>query len=286
MVNLEAKLDGEQTRCQNESQRPLLDLVREYAKTGYDAVTEKAANLLTNGRYEKLKQENESLRKTAATDPMTGLLNKAKFEEDLRAHSSIFNRHGTGYALALLDIDDFKNVNDLYGHHIGDLVINTLATYLSEEGRISDRSYRIGGEEFAVILPNTGQDGGKAYAEELRQKVEDNLGREVEKQIQQEIAQENLTSDVENLYREHGFPKITVSCGVAGVESEYSRDVCDKSRVENVSNGLYNIADSRLYRAKKNGRNQVCPMSPKIVGMPGSDSDAGSENKIPLYIVK
>ncbi len=102
----------------------------------------------------------------AMTDPLTGLGNRRQFDLDLSAM-------GPGDALMMIDVDHFKRVNDTFGHHVGDEVLQEVARVLQREGRGRDRAYRYGGEEFAVILRDVKGDGLPRVAERVRAAVQD-----------------------------------------------------------------------------------------------------------------
>jgi diguanylate cyclase (GGDEF)-like protein len=124
----------------------------------------------------------------------------------------------------MLDIDHFKQVNDTYGHKVGDMVLKKLSTLLVETLRNIDISGRIGGEEFAIMLPETDKTQAFDVAERLRKLIE--------------------TSPIT---LENGLPiKISVSIGIATLKG-------DETNIDT----LLNIADEALYKAKKSGRNKV-----------------------------
>ena len=125
----------------------------------------------------------------------------------------------------MLDIDKFKNINDTYGHKVGDDVIITLANNLINSQRKSDITCRFGGEEFIILLPNTTLDGAKNVAQKLRQNIE------------------NISINNENK-----IIKFTISLGVSQI---------DIQNEHNIEKALKR-ADDALYEAKENGRNKVC----------------------------
>jgi diguanylate cyclase (GGDEF)-like protein len=129
-------------------------------------------------------------------------------------------------SFAMIDIDRFKLVNDTYGHGMGDRVIHALALYLRQRFRVTDTIGRYGGEEFAVILPDTDE----ATAWNLLNEVRDSFAKLVHRHKDTDIT-------------------VTFSCGVAGSQpgEEFSE--------------LAQRADTALYAAKRNGRNQVCMAS-------------------------
>jgi diguanylate cyclase (GGDEF)-like protein len=107
------------------------------------------------------------LRYLADHDPLTGLLNRRRFEEELADRVAQASRYGGGGAVLLLDIDNFKEVNDSLGHHAGDTVIKSVAELLLEELRETDVLGRLGGDELAVLLPYAGTDEARGVAGKL-----------------------------------------------------------------------------------------------------------------------
>jgi diguanylate cyclase (GGDEF)-like protein len=159
----------------------------------------------------------------ALTDTLTGVPNRRALDEDLGRICHLANRHNESHSLILVDLDHFKAVNDTHGHLIGDQVLRMSADGLTRTLRNSDRVYRFGGEEFAVLLPHTDAPHAREAAERIR------------------LALASLALD-----RLVGAPLcITASCGVAthlageGPEQWLAR------------------ADEALYRAKQAGRNQT-----------------------------
>ncbi|MFS0655072.1 diguanylate cyclase [Bacillus sp. 179-C3.3 HS] len=158
-------------------------------------------------------------------DFLTGVLNKRKFDEVLNdAFSMRWKQPLQQISLIYLDIDHFKSINDQYGHHDGDIVLKEIGTRLIKNTRSSDYIGRIGGEEFAVLLPNCSVEKTWQIAERLRKKIAD-----------QPIYLENGTSI-----------QITVSLGCA----YYPGTITDIKQ-------LPIVADQELYKAKQLGRNQV-----------------------------
>ncbi|WP_353856292.1 GGDEF domain-containing protein [Bacillus sp. Bos-x628] len=158
-------------------------------------------------------------------DFLTGVLNKRKFDEVLsHAFSLKLEQPLHQISLLYIDIDYFKSINDQYGHHEGDIVLKEIGTTLIKNTRSSDYIGRIGGEEFAVLLPNCSVEKTWQSAERLRRKIAD-----------QPIYLQNGTSI-----------HITVSIGCA----YYPGTLTDIKQ-------LPIIADQELYKAKQSGRNQV-----------------------------
>lgn len=160
--------------------------------------------------------------RAAHTDALTGVGNRAAFQTGITREWKAARRHFAPLSLIAVDVDFFKRVNDAYGHPCGDEVLKTVARCVKESIRGSDLIYRYGGEEFMVLLADTGLDGAALLAERLRQHME---------------ASSCLT--------EHGELKVTVSVGVAALISGDNET------------SLLSRADQALYRAKQQGRNRV-----------------------------
>jgi len=162
-----------------------------------------------------------SLREIARTDSLTGLSNRRHLDETLGKEFDRAHRYGQPLGLILLDIDQFKALNDTYGHSRGDQVLRALGRLLKEHFRDVDHPCRFGGEEFAVVLPGTGLAAAMETAERLRRRIEAS----------------NFS----------GLP-ITMSIGVAALPEIKVND----------ADNLLVAADRALYEAKRNGRNKVC----------------------------
>lgn len=169
---------------------------------------------------ERLRVELEFM---ATRDPMTGAFNRRAFFSRAEVEWARSQRSGRPLAAITSDIDFFKKVNDTFGHHIGDLVIKDFAHRAAEMLRIPDVLARFGGEEFVILLPDTGLADAKKVAERIRC----------------EIA----------IQRSKALPPYTVSLGVAVTQ----RDVRQAADIE----ALLAEADAALYRAKHSGRNRV-----------------------------
>jgi len=172
-------------------------------------------NLLTAQRR-TLVREMENAR----IDALTGLRNTKSFLAEAESLWDLATRHGHPTSLAYLDLDNFKNVNDVYGHAVGDAALRAVASILSESLRRTDVLGRLGGDEFAVLLPETPRDG----AAEVLEKVRDGVLR---------------------LAHERGWP-ITVSIGSVVVHPPYLP----------LAEALGG-ADELMYRSKRAGKNQV-----------------------------
>ena len=172
-----------------------------------------------------IKQQQDELKLLASTDSMTKLYNRRYFSKIAEQSLELAKRENNELSIIMLDIDKFKNVNDTYGHQVGDDVIIQLARNIMHAQRKSDISSRYGGEEFVLLLPNTNIDGAKILAEKLRQIVE--------------------LSEIK--FNETQILKYTISLGLASI---------DITNDKNIETALKK-ADDALYEAKENGRNQV-----------------------------
>ena len=117
--------------------------------------------------------ENTHLQSKAIRDGLTGLYRRGHFDQCIAQGLSFVKRHGGRLALLILDIDDFKQVNDTYGHPVGDLVLKTVAECLSLTVRESDMAFRYGGEEFVALLHDADAETARAVGERVRARVED-----------------------------------------------------------------------------------------------------------------
>ncbi|MFB0934282.1 MAG: diguanylate cyclase [Propionivibrio sp.] len=170
---------------------------------------------------------NEELRIQARFDALTGLANRRHFLERLDGELHRSARFGLPCSLAILDIDHFKSVNDQFGHAAGDAVLRTFAQTLGQCVRNSDLAARFGGEEFAVLMPQTSVDGATELAERIRGAVQD-----------------ASVSSGESILR------VSVSIGVAQWSGETPEQLIAR-------------ADDAMYAAKSAGRNQVCASPPR-----------------------
>jgi len=169
------------------------------------------------------KQTEAALKELARHDPLTGMANRRYFFERANQELARTKRHSTTLSIVELDIDHFKQINDQYGHAVGDEVLKSLCIVSQRMLREADVFARIGGEEFAVLLPDTNLDGAACLAERLRKT----------------IANRKLSLN-------SGEFNCTISVGVATL----------KSTDTSIEDCLLR-ADSALYRAKHNGRNRV-----------------------------
>ena len=174
----------------------------------------------------KLEDSNKKLEILASIDSMTGLFNRGYFEKISVHNLSLAKRNKTSVSVILLDIDNFKNINDTYGHPIGDKVIISLAKNIKKLHRKSDLLCRLGGEEFIMLLPNTNMKNALLLAENIRQEIED---------IKVKIENDKIIN-------------FTVSIGVSCIHVE---------KEDSIENSIKR-ADDALYKAKRSGKNKVC----------------------------
>ena len=160
----------------------------------------------------------------ADVDGLTGLGNRAHFDKRFAEKVAECKRYGHPLSLAMLDVDYFKRINDTWGHPAGDEVLQGVAQLLQRECRSPDVLCRYGGEEFALIMPNTGPRDAAVVAERIRGAMESNV------------------------WSRHPDQPITISIGLAGTESS-SNTITPEQWLE--------IADRNLYAAKRGGRNRV-----------------------------
>lgn len=162
-------------------------------------------------------------RRLASTDELTQLANRRHFDEALRAEVIRAERFGTPVAVVVADLDNFKEVNDRFGHDVGDAVLQTFADVIRASVRDVDLPARYGGEEFTVLLPGTDAEGGRQLAERLRAAI----------------------ADLPVAAGEGATVRVTSSFGVAGFPEEAS------------AAALLRAGDRALYRAKAAGKNVV-----------------------------
>lgn len=123
-------------------------------------------------KQEALEQANETIKQMARTDELTGLANRRHFNERLSEELSAGERHGHPLSLVMADLDHFKQINDRFGHDVGDEVLAAFAEVLKETCRREDLPARTGGEEFLILLPQIDADGAAALAERVREAFE------------------------------------------------------------------------------------------------------------------
>jgi two-component system cell cycle response regulator len=165
----------------------------------------------------------EQMRHLAETDPLTNCFNRRALMEKLEQEMDRAARYATMLTGMMIDIDNFKQINDTYGHLVGDRVLKQLSSLLKREQRSVDIVARYGGEEFVVLLPETTSTESRNFAERILRRV--------------------ATHD----FGEQGHPvRVTISIGIASFPDERVSD----------GESLLRLADTHLYRAKTDGRNR------------------------------
>ncbi|MGB7055652.1 MAG: diguanylate cyclase [bacterium] len=177
-----------------------------------------------NTHRKDLEEKQKELELLARTDALTGLNNHRHFTDQLSREIKQANRLNSPLSVMILDLDDFKRVNDTYGHLIGDRVLSTIAALIKKHVRSTDIAARYGGDEFCVALPNTTAPGA----------------RDLAKILCEEIAGVVFSADGEAVFH------VTCSIGLA----QFHKDMKD-------SLVILKFADQALYKAKSGGRNRV-----------------------------
>lgn len=200
------------------------------ARTAWLRRRERMLSRLVEERTQELRAANRRLNRLAATDPLTGLLNRRRFAEWAEQLRLRAEADGRGFAVVLFDLDHFKAVNDTHGHNAGDAVLTGFARLASGLCRPRDLLGRHGGEELILLLPGCGPEDGARIAERIR-------------------AAQDASGIAWNGQRLH----VTVSAGVTAWRSG--------DRLED----LVHRADQALYRAKEGGRNRVAVAMPEPI---------------------
>jgi diguanylate cyclase (GGDEF)-like protein len=183
--------------------------------------------------------ENARLYEMATLDRKTGLYNHGYFQNRLIEEIGRAERYNTELALMMIDLDLFKNVNDTYGHMVGDEVLIRIAHTIQEQVRSFDIPARFGGEEFSVILPETDHDSARKVAERLRKKISEitfSLDGSGDEPLSLQTTPESKASF-----------SITISVGITSYQ--HSAGISEDILIEQ--------ADKALYNAKNSGRNRV-----------------------------
>ena len=200
-------------------ERPEVDLSIAIALIGLTLAALLGALVLVWSRSERIQE----LARQAGQDPLTGLHNRRRFEEELRAELSRSHRYGVAGALLMLDLDRFKQVNDTLGHQAGDRVLAEISSIMQSRARETDILARLGGDEFAIALPRCEPVEAEAVAREITAAIH------------------------ERMKREQDVPALTASVGIApfGTGHRLSYET------------VLARADAAMYAAKASGRNEV-----------------------------
>lgn len=184
--------------------------------------------------------ELEHVKTAALEDFLTKLPNRRAFDQRFRELNATFLRSGKEFSLILVDLDEFKRINDQYGHDAGDAVLSVASRVLKETCRTTDHVSRFGGEEFAVLVPDTSLDGAIVLAERIRKRMESTVVK-------------------------HQGQSILFTCSLGVAQSE---DGCTDQQ-------LLRVTDELLYAAKSAGRNAVR----SFVDFPDDVSEIATETK-------
>ncbi|WP_198264741.1 GGDEF domain-containing protein [sulfur-oxidizing endosymbiont of Gigantopelta aegis] len=182
--------------------------------------------------YNEVEKQKVILYKAATVDQLSNIYNRAFLMESLETEFERSKRFNETFACILFDIDDFKQVNDTYGHQMGDVVIENIAGIASDQIRSTDILGRYGGEEFMIIMPNTDFNGASIIAEKIRESI---------------------------MRTDFSLKKNRVNCTISlGVTDSNLGDHKDSDDV------LFK-ADTALYQAKAEGKNKFVVYNPKVV---------------------
>ena len=181
----------------------------------------------------ELSDAHANLRRLAATDELTGLINRRSFFASANQVLAQAQAEGEPIALLVIDADYFKQLNDTYGHATGDAALQFIADRISGCVRKSDFTCRLGGEEFAVLLPGMTEESALPLAERILEKI-----------------------SKQPMFCDNKIIEMSVSCGVA--DSAISYDM----------NELFKAADDALYAAKDAGRNRIIPHADMPIATP------------------
>ncbi len=168
----------------------------------------------------EMTQQRKKLIQQAAIDPLTNVGNRRALSKKIQTVIASLHRTGTQMSLLLIDLDQFKQINDTHGHNAGDRLLAEISQVIKSRIRTTDSLYRYGGDEFIVIAENTDANAAKILAEELRTTIE----------------QSSIIAEC----------SVTISIGVAGLLSDATAEQWIKD------------ADDALFQAKENGRNKTC----------------------------
>jgi diguanylate cyclase (GGDEF)-like protein len=194
---------------------------------------EELKKLANIDKIENILKELQKLRELVRVDPVTKLGNRRRYNEDILYQAELSVRYGHPFTLIRADIDDFRNVNNVYGHKAGDMVLYKLGDVLKKSTRHTDKIYRLGdaSDEFAVILPETEITEGERVAEKIR----------------------DATNAEMYEFKNHKFGPVTFSQGLdmympKGESADYNV----------IAMGLDESADDAADQAKREGKNRIC----------------------------
>jgi diguanylate cyclase (GGDEF)-like protein/PAS domain S-box-containing protein len=210
-------------RANNGSYTGRIIVLRDVTERKCAEVALREANHQLRLKLAEVTQLQEQLREQALRDPLTGLFNRRYLEETLARELASTQRAHQSISLVVLDVDNFKRVNDTFGHPAGDRMLRALAQLLTSNTRAGDVVSRYGGEEFVVVLPGTGAEDAARRAEVWREK----------------------------------FARLQVEYGVDTLNTTLSAGIATYPEHGRTPETLMHSADEALYSAKQLGRNRV-----------------------------
>jgi diguanylate cyclase (GGDEF)-like protein len=207
------------------------ELIRQRILSSGDKITVGETVFRFNYNDEIEEEYHSKLFNFAAVDALTGLYNRRYIRNELEKQSKIARRNERVFSIVVIDIDDFKRINDTFGHHAGDEYLKQVAFIIKHSQREQDISGRLGGEEFLIILPETNLDGAFHLANRIRKRIE----------------------ETELIYQDNTI-NATISAGVG----QYKPGPTDAAAgTVNSTDQLFKQADEALYRAKNSGKNKI-----------------------------
>lgn len=188
--------------------------------------------------YDEIKSLKDYYQNISVLDSLTGLYNRRYFYDQMKVVLANFRRYHQPLSVLLLDLDHFKQINDSYGHAVGDSVLEVIANVLRREVRVNDILVRFGGEEFIIVFTNTSCENGVRFAERIRKKISEATVQHEDETI-----------------------SVTVSIGLFCLDKGCQLECCDENAPDQNHavdvNKIIKLADTALYYAKAQGRDQV-----------------------------
>ena len=215
----------ENSRSLSEIKEVLTEIIAETQGLAVTSMSLQAQLDESKKDMQSLRHDLEKAHETAKTDALTGLFNRRAFDQTLDQHIEVHKQNSSELCLLILDLDHFKKVNDTFGHQVGDNVLRYTANLMKQHISEHHHAARYGGEEMAIIMPNTPFNKAMEIAEKIRSSL--------------------ALHPLKRKGSKESIGKVTVSIGVSG----FKRNDSIESLIER--------ADQAMYQAKSNGRNQV-----------------------------